>query len=1115
MSLYSSDTRYNINNPIYAPLPLNISTLTVSTITAATIYSVSTYTSNLLASYTETTEAYVYDILTIDNQALTANNTSLLLNGVPIATTANLSSIADWSIYPQTSTLYGNKQSTIGISYLAASTIATQNFTAFNIFTQNLMAFNIVNFTSTVIEVYESTIQSDIKLANISTARIGNASVSSGSFSTLNSIVGSFSNLSAGTASINTLTGGTASFCNFTASSITVSSIVSPPVTAGSFSSLTVVSNTNTGSLTVGINNTTSFAAPPTFSDGGNFNGTRPNFNSGIVTSGPNNFNNTNLDNVGNITANTVFVGSPNYVNIQTSSYTKVLNDRGADVGGNSVIELTAQYGAATRVNITAGAASAYAPTPTQIITLTANGATSLTQNAVGGRVSIVANAGSGSGCNILGFGQIDLTAYSSLPFAGVIKESAGSILAYSGLTTPLVGVYGYSFYSALNCLSLTAGSTVPSGSYPGIVYLRGDNGTKVVNGFFADTASISGTTTTSNLITNSVAAPGSSGLAIQAPTNNISIIASTATFLCGIAGDFSVKSIVSLSSINGAPYTPGGGGGSVVSSFTNLATSSFTVSSINGAIYPQAPTWVSTATSRLNMNGNSITDTTGALSLLISSPTVYTAYTQTSTSVDLLQFGGTGYIKRTAAGNVIDIATGNIQTQATSTINTVPHTFFTGDINAKALVNVSTINGTAYPPSGGGSSWVSTATSRLNMAGFPITDTSATLNITTAGSIYISSQSVVVNPNTSVTLSSPNINLTGVINILCSTSSGYTQYVQNPPNINQTASGIITTNAPTTNNNVLHTNFSGEVSVPSLINISSINGVAYGGGGGGWVGTATSDLNMAGYGIHGNPINIYDSFGDQIYLGVGVNITDGNGSVLNFDNAGTVTFSNLNSLNINTAYGDQFSFGDGVYLYPVGGIFYVDNNVAGNPGVFQVGSSSALTANEINLTTNLTVGSGSGNFNVSVISNTTMNSAGTFFNGCGGTLTQGSATIMSNSAPIMYNTASQSTINTCPETTFSGDVKVSSFRQTLIGNPILQPVLQYGFVSTSGSSGTVTVTIPQRYTTQGSYIPFATMMDSPPAQLFTSSISRGSFLIGWSSGGSGSQLFGWQTMGT
>jgi len=615
MSLLGTDTFYSPNNPIYLREPLRVSTaqissLTVNSLTANRINATSTLSGFFEGNYGEISNWYVDEKLYVNFQELTADSDQLFLNGIPVATTANLSSIQNWSYFAQVSTLDGNNQSTIGLSLLESSTIKTPSLVASNIFTQNLMAYNIVNFTSTVVEVYESTIQSDVKLANISTANINNLNVSSGNFSTLNSINGAFNNISAGTTFINTLTGGTASFSNFTASSITVSTIISPPAASANFSSITVVSNTNTGSLTVGSNNTTTFAAAPTFSDGANFNGTRPNFNAGINTTAANNFNNTTLDNVGRITANTVFIGSSNYVEIQTSSFTNILNNRGADVGGNSVIDLKSRFGAATRVNITADASSSLAPTPTQIVTITANGATSLTQNAVGGRVSIVANAGSGAGCNILGFGQIDLTAFSSAPFAGVIKESAGSILAYSGLTVPAVGVPGGSFYSALTTLSLTCGVTPATTSFPGVVYLRGDNGTKVDNGFTADTVTATSNAVLNTITTNGLTAFTGSSIAFFAPSQNIQFNSATVGFNAVIAGPLSVSSITNVSTINGAPYVAGGGGGtSTISTFTNLATSSFTVSSINGSAYPPASvsSWVSTATTPLFMSDNYI----------------------------------------------------------------------------------------------------------------------------------------------------------------------------------------------------------------------------------------------------------------------------------------------------------------------------------------------------------------------------------------------------------------------------------------------------------------------------------------------------------------------------
>jgi hypothetical protein len=728
-----------VNNPIYAELPitvssLNVSTLNanritvsslnVSTLNANRITAVSTLTGFIEGTYGEISNWYVDEKLYVNFQELTADSDQLFLNGIPVATTANLSSIQNWSYFAQVSTLDGNNQSTIGLSYLEASTIGTKNFTASNIFTQNLMAYNIVNFTSTVVEVYESTIQSDVKLANISTANIKNAFVSTGNFSTLNSVSGAFNNISAGTATVNTITGGTASFSNFTASSITVSSIISPPAASATFSSITVVSNTNTGSLTVGSNNTTTFAAAPTFSDGANFNGTRPNFNAGINTSAANNFNNTTLDNVGRITANTVFIGSSNYVDIQTSSFTAILNNRGADVGGNSVIDLKSRFGAATRVNITADASSSLAPTPTQIVSITANGATSLTQNAVGGRVSIVANAGSGAGCNILGFGEIDLTAYSSAPFAGVIKESAGSILAYSGLTVPAIGVLGGSFYSALTTLSLTCGATPATTSFPGVVYLRGDNGTKVVNGFYSDTIEATGNSILNTITTNGLTAFTGSSLAFFANSQNIQFNSATVGFNAVIAGPLSVSSITNVSTINGSPYVPGGGGSaSTISTFTNLATSSFIVSSINNSAYPPASvsTWVSTATTPLFMDDyyidlrpSGFAGTTGLaygsvapFSVGVDGPFLF-GYTQgalgtTSNANDISLAWDASVVEIyktlnlndlsisnlssiTASGELSITATTDIKTSATSTINTVSETVFTGGISRQLI---------------------------------------------------------------------------------------------------------------------------------------------------------------------------------------------------------------------------------------------------------------------------------------------------------------------------------------------------------------------------------------------------------------------------------------------
>jgi len=349
--------------------------------------------------------------------------------------------------------------------------------------------------------------------------------------------------------------------------------------------------------------------------------------------------------------------------------------------------------------------------------------------------------------------------------------------------------------------------------------------------------------------------------------------------------------------------------------------------------------TWVPTAASPLNMNGYFITDSTSTIQIL-------------------------GF----------------------STIMSTQHAFFTGDINAKALVNLSTINGIAYAPA--------------------------------------------------------------------SVVSSYT-----------------TLNA-------------------SSFTVSTINGLKYSAPG--WVSTATGKLNMSSF-------NIQDSTGNNlISLAGGINIRDNTNASINFDNVGQIAIQGMRRLFLYSYYGDQVNYGNGIYVFPAGGGFLVDNTNNGIPGNFTVNSQSGLIANEIYLTTNFSPGSGTGNINFSSISNTSIYSATTF----------------SNQAQTMYNTVTLSTINSCPETTFSGDVKVASLTQTLAATPILQPVIQWGTATGSGATGTVTVTLPTRYTSQASYLPFANMIDAPAAQIFVSSISRGSFIIGWTSAGTGTQHLAWNTMG-
>jgi hypothetical protein len=58
----------------------------------------------------------------IDGQILTANGQELLLNGIPIATTSNISSIADWSLYPAISSINCDNYDLINVNQIYIQT---------------------------------------------------------------------------------------------------------------------------------------------------------------------------------------------------------------------------------------------------------------------------------------------------------------------------------------------------------------------------------------------------------------------------------------------------------------------------------------------------------------------------------------------------------------------------------------------------------------------------------------------------------------------------------------------------------------------------------------------------------------------------------------------------------------------------------------------------------------------------------------------------------------------------------------------------------------------------------------------------------------------------------
>ena len=160
---------------------LNSSTINANTISAGQIVSGLLSTTVLDANDINASTIFAYEVF-IDNQGLTATPTELLLNGVPLATTANISSLSDWALDPAISTVQMNGNNLIGASTISCITInANQGLFAANINAGNGLFQNLVAFNSLFVSSNTSTISSLILNADL------------GNFSTLEAGVGNFS----------------------------------------------------------------------------------------------------------------------------------------------------------------------------------------------------------------------------------------------------------------------------------------------------------------------------------------------------------------------------------------------------------------------------------------------------------------------------------------------------------------------------------------------------------------------------------------------------------------------------------------------------------------------------------------------------------------------------------------------------------------------------------------------------------------------------------------------------------------------------------------------------------------------------------------------------------
>lgn len=175
MSLLANQTNINKDSAFF--LLANMSSLnangistgqiTTSSITATTanISSLTAANGNFSSIFTDYLSSGIADITDITTSTIfatagvfingaeltTVGGTELLLNGIPLATTSNLSTVADWALDPAISSVNMN-----AFDLLNTNLVSTVNLRAASAFIQNLLAWNILavsSFTSTISSV--------------------------------------------------------------------------------------------------------------------------------------------------------------------------------------------------------------------------------------------------------------------------------------------------------------------------------------------------------------------------------------------------------------------------------------------------------------------------------------------------------------------------------------------------------------------------------------------------------------------------------------------------------------------------------------------------------------------------------------------------------------------------------------------------------------------------------------------------------------------------------------------------------------------------------------------------------------------------------------------------
>jgi hypothetical protein len=274
-----------------------------------------------------------------------------------------------------------------------------------------------------------------------------------------------------------------------------------------------------------------------------------------------------------------------------------------------------------------------------------------------------------------------------------------------------------------------------------------------------------------------------------------------------------------------------------------------------------------------------------------------------------------------------------------------------------------------------------------------------------------------------------------------------------------------------------------------------------------------SGNLNMNGATI----CNVGSVLGSNLTVSTGGNLTlasSTGGAIVMCNTTGIYATLYMNSHNIEQITGLYYDYGGNMNAFTTGGRNYLDINApssnvsgVGNLRFLCAGGNIILDSNiAINGNGSVYVGMYSGGAGMSIASDNNL-----YFNGNGNGGIDKYANFQETN--VAFNTGTAGSLSIYMNS--NAIRNVGTFTRNLGSSVIAQPVIQYGTATGSGSSGTVSVTIPTAYTSSSSYVVQVTMRDSPTAQLYATPTASNTFTIGWSSAGGGTQNIMWTTFGT